>query len=147
MQLLGLRTRESYLDPQLIHAFEEISGRSPLEDGFTKQAEQGRAVILEEAVGELRRRRSRNSPVDQASQGFLVEWGLLPGTLALLQEVEDATTLIWPVHGLANRSCVCQEHGHLSKLRTETPCTYAAVVLQVRPQISGAMLIAARILL
>ena len=84
--MLGLRTRDSYLDPQLIHAFEEISGKSPLDDGFTKQAEQGRAVILEEAVGELRRRRNRSSPVEPP-QGFLVEWGLLPGTLALLQEV------------------------------------------------------------
>ncbi|KAK9815023.1 hypothetical protein WJX73_005105 [Symbiochloris irregularis] len=91
-QLLGLRARDSYLDPQLIHAFEEISGKSLVDEGFTKQAEQGRAVILEEAVGELRRRRGRGtSGVDAASsQGFLVDWGLLPGTLALLQEVGEA---------------------------------------------------------
>lgn len=86
-QLLGLRIRESYLDPQLIHAFEELS-HAPLEAGFTKQAEQGRSVILQEAVGELRRRRGR--PPFNASQGFLVEWGLLPGTLAVLQEVGEA---------------------------------------------------------
>lgn len=91
VQLLGLRIRESYLDPQLIHAFEELS-HAPLEAGFTKQAEQGRSVILQEAVGELRRRRGR--PPFNASQGFLVEWGLLPGTLAVLQEVEPCPVVM-----------------------------------------------------
>ena len=48
-QLLGLNARELYLDPQLIHAYEELSA-APVEDGFTTQAAQGRAVLLQEAV-------------------------------------------------------------------------------------------------
>ena len=49
LQLLGLNARELYLDPQLIHAYEELSA-APVEDGFTTQAAQGRAVLLQEAV-------------------------------------------------------------------------------------------------
>ena len=49
VQLLGLNWRETYLDPQLIHAYEELSA-APVEDGFTTQAAQGRAVLLQEAV-------------------------------------------------------------------------------------------------
>ena len=49
VQLLGLNARELYLDPQLIHAYEELSA-APVEDGFTTQAAQGRAVLLQEAV-------------------------------------------------------------------------------------------------
>ena len=49
MQLLGLNWKETYLDPQLIHAYEELSA-APVEDGFTTQAAQGRAVLLQEAV-------------------------------------------------------------------------------------------------
>ena len=35
-QLLGLNWRETYLDPQLMYAYEELSA-APVEDGFTTQ--------------------------------------------------------------------------------------------------------------
>lgn len=87
LQLLGLRGRDSYLDPQILAAYEALSA-SPLEEGFSTRAADGRSYLLQSALEELRRTRGRALPVQ--GKGIDVEWALLPGALALLQEVR------WP---------------------------------------------------
>ena len=83
MQLLGLRGRDSYLDPQILAAYEALAAE-PIEEGFSQRASDGRTLLLEEVFQDLRRSKGRNSI---QSKGIDVEWNLLPGALALLQEV------------------------------------------------------------
>ena len=83
MQLLGLRGRDSYLDPQILAAYEALAAE-PIEEGFSQRASDGRTLLLEEVFQDLRRSKGRSSI---QSKGIDVEWNLLPGALALLQEV------------------------------------------------------------
>ncbi len=85
-QLLGLKGREAYLDPQILAAYEALAG-APLEDGFSERAAEGRAFLLQAAADELRRSRGRTPPGEP--RGIYVEWALLPGALALLQEARS----------------------------------------------------------
>lgn len=64
-------------------AVEEL-GRSELEDGYSPRAVEGRMLVLQEAAEGVRH--TRNHPGMEPRQ-LEVEWALLPGTLALLQEV------------------------------------------------------------
>ncbi len=82
-QLLGLRGRDSYLDPQILAAYESLAAE-PIEEGFSQRASDGRMLLLEEVFQDLRRSKGRGSI---QSKGIDVEWNLLPGALALLQEV------------------------------------------------------------
>ena len=83
VQLLGLKGRESYLDPHILAAYEALAGANP-EEGFSEGAAEGRAFLLQAAADELRRSRGRTPPGEP--RGIYVEWALLPGALALLQE-------------------------------------------------------------
>ena len=83
-QLLGLRGRDSYLDPQILAAYEALAG-APIEEGFSARAADGRSWLLQSALEELRRTRGR--ALLAQDKGIDVEWALLPGALALLQEV------------------------------------------------------------
>ena len=47
MQLLGLRGRDSYLDPQILAAYESLAAE-PIEEGFSQRASDGRMLLLEE---------------------------------------------------------------------------------------------------
>ncbi len=84
MQLLGLRGRETYLDPQILGAYEALAA-APIEEGFSARAAEGRTCLLQAAVDELRRSKGRGTIQDRAVD---IEWALLPGALALLQEVQ-----------------------------------------------------------
>jgi len=94
-QLLGLKGRESYLDPQILAAYEGLLA-APLEPGFSEGAGEGRAFLLQAAADELRRTRGRAPPGE--ARGIYVEWALLPGALALLQEAR-------PRRGAAPKYC------------------------------------------
>ena len=83
MQLLGLRGRDSYLDPQILAAYEALAA-APIEEGFSARAAEGRTCLLQAAVDELRRSKGRGTIQER---GVDIEWALLPGALALLQEV------------------------------------------------------------
>ncbi|KAK9845219.1 hypothetical protein WJX81_000406 [Elliptochloris bilobata] len=85
-QLLGLKGREAYLDPHILAAYEGLAAASP-EEGFSERAAEGRAFLLQAAADELRRSRGRTPPGEP--RGIYVEWALLPGALALLQEVGE----------------------------------------------------------
>ncbi|CAL5227691.1 g10699 [Coccomyxa viridis] len=84
-RLLGLRGRDSYLDPQILAAYESLAAE-PIEEGFSQRASDGRLLLLEEVFQDLRRSKGRGSI---QSKGIDVEWNLLPGALALLQEVGE----------------------------------------------------------
>ncbi|CAL8462399.1 g1932 [Coccomyxa elongata] len=84
-QLLGLRGRDSYLDPQILAAYEALAA-APIEEGFSARAADGRTCLLQSAVDELRRSKGRGTIQEK---GIDVEWALLPGALALLQEVGE----------------------------------------------------------
>ena len=47
VQLLGLRGRDSYLDPQILAAYESLAAE-PIEEGFSQRASDGRMLLLEE---------------------------------------------------------------------------------------------------
>jgi len=83
VQLLGLRGRDSYLDPQILAAYESLAAE-PIEEGFSQRASDGRLLLLEEVFQDLRQSKGRGSI---QTKGIDVEWNLLPGALALLQEV------------------------------------------------------------
>lgn len=85
LQLLGLRGRDSYLDPQILAAYEALAA-APIEQGFSARAAEGRTVLLQAAVDELRRSKGRGTMQEKEVD---VEWTLLPGALALLQEVSE----------------------------------------------------------
>jgi len=95
-QLLGLRGRESYLDPQILAAYEGLLA-APLEPGFSEGAGEGRAFLLQAAADELRRTRGRAPPGE--ARGIYVEWALLPGALALLQEARRPAAPPEPLAG------------------------------------------------
>ena len=84
VQLLGLRGRDSYLDPQILAAYEALAA-APIEEGFSARAAEGRTCLLQAAVDELRRSKGRGTIQER---GVDIEWALLPGALALLQEVQ-----------------------------------------------------------
>ena len=86
LQLLGLRGPEATSEPQVQAAVEEL-GRSELEDGYSPRAIEGRLLVLQEAAEGVRH--ARNHPGMEPRQ-LEVEWALLPGTLALLQEVRSS---------------------------------------------------------
>ncbi len=83
MQLLGLKGRDSYFDSQISTAFEDQIGAT-LEEGYSPRVLEGRDFLLQEALEELQQTKGRGA-LD--SPGICVEWSLLPGALALLQQV------------------------------------------------------------
>ena len=108
MQLLGLRGRDSYLDPQILAAYEALAAE-PIEEGFSQRASDGRTLLLEEVFQDLRRSKGRNSI---QSKGIDVEWNLLPGALALLQEVGSCSSSAVSIglHGSPSRTQNVQAH-------------------------------------
>ena len=111
-QLLGLRGRDSYLDPQILAAYEALAAE-PIEEGFSQRASDGRLLLLEEVFQDLRRSKGRGSI---QSKGIDVEWNLLPGALALLQEVSPLS---------AAQLCVSllRRHRSTAPCRPATCCT------------------------
>ncbi|KAK9906858.1 hypothetical protein WJX75_009282 [Coccomyxa subellipsoidea] len=89
-QLLGLRGRDSYLDPQILAAYEALAA-APIEEGFSARAAEGRTCLLQAAVDELRRSKGRGTIQER---GIDIEWALLPGALALLQEVGECDIVL-----------------------------------------------------
>jgi hypothetical protein len=83
MQLLGLKGRESYLDPQILAAYEALAA-APIEEGFSEKAADGRTYLLQEAVDALRGSKGRGTAHEK---GIDIEWALLPGALSILEEV------------------------------------------------------------
>lgn len=85
MQLLGLKGREYYFDSQISAAYEELLS-TPLETGYSKQVQEGKDFLLQQALDELQQTKGRSAP---DSPGLCLEWGLLPSALALLQQVRQ----------------------------------------------------------
>lgn len=103
MQFLGLKGRESYLEPQILAAYEELAS-TVVEEGYSSRVQDGKLRILEQAADEVRVQGSTGR-----SSEIQVQWDDLPGALALLQEVcLDLTTLpvtaYWASHGVLKLS-------------------------------------------
>lgn len=81
MQFLGLKGRESYLEPQILAAYEELAS-TEVEEGYSSRVQDGKLRMLEQAADEVRLQSSTGT--DNEIQ---VQWDDLPGALALLQEV------------------------------------------------------------
>lgn len=88
---MGLRGRDSYLDPQILAAYEALAA-APIEEGYSEKAADGRSYLLQEAVDALRRSKGRGTAVHE--KGIDVEWALLPGALSLLEEVGSCGYLL-----------------------------------------------------
>ena len=84
LQLLGLKGRESYLEPQILAAFEDLAS-TQVEEGYTTRVQDGKLRLLHQAVDEV-----RNSKVSAVDSEVQVQWDDLPGALALLQEVRSS---------------------------------------------------------
>ena len=82
---------------------------------------------------ELRRRRTRSDRADP--RGFLVEWGLLPGALALLQEVSPALLWAhcWGPRWRAHRLCCFSSSCCTSNLLPGLLPRALALLQEVRP--------------
>ncbi|KAL3148377.1 hypothetical protein ABBQ38_013833 [Trebouxia sp. C0009 RCD-2024] len=83
MQFLGLKGRESYLEPQILSAYEELAS-TVVEEGYSSRVQDGKLRILEQAADEV-----RVQGVTGRSSEIQVQWDDLPGALALLQEVGE----------------------------------------------------------
>lgn len=81
VQFLGLKGRESYLEPQILAAYEELAS-TVVEEGYSSRVQDGKLRMLEQAVDEVRNQ--NGTRIDSEIQ---VQWDDLPGALALLQEV------------------------------------------------------------
>ena len=83
-------------------AYEHLASSS-LEQGYSKQVEDGRIVLLHAAVDGCRNLRNislrsdRHSIALQEAKQGMVQWWLLPAALSLLQEVQTLS--------LCNKSC------------------------------------------
>lgn len=104
VQLLGLRGRDSYLDPQILAAYESLAAE-PIEDGFSQRASDGRMLLLEEVFQDLRRSKGRGSI---QSKGIDIGWNLLPGALALLQEVVPWLPAVKRLQGQGGTDMPCK---------------------------------------
>ena len=78
---MGLKGRESYLEPQILAAYEELAS-TVVEEGYSSRVQDGKLRMLEQAADEVRLQSSTG--IDSEIQ---VQWDDLPGALALLQEV------------------------------------------------------------
>ena len=98
MQLLGLQGRETNLQETHIMAAYEHLASSSLEQGYSKQVEDGRIVLLHAAVDGCRNlknlalRSDRHSIAFQEAKTAMVQWWLLPAALSLLQEVSTCNS-------------------------------------------------------
>ena len=98
-QLLGLHGRD-YLDAQIISAYEELASAPP-PPGFSRRALDGRGLLLQEALQQLRAARGaaaragapRDAPPGPPA-GLALDAPLLPGALALLQEVGECEVVL-----------------------------------------------------
>ena len=100
IQLLGLHGRD-YLDAQIISAYEELASAPP-PPGFSRRALDGRGLLLQEALQQLRAARGAaaraGAPRDALHAGppagLALDAPLLPGALALLQEVGESEVVL-----------------------------------------------------
>ena len=81
IQLLGLTGRETYVEPQIVAAFEDLASTS-VEEGYSSRVQDGKLRMLDQAVEHIRKLNGEVS-----SDEVQVQWDDLPGALALLQEV------------------------------------------------------------
>ena len=81
LQLLGLKGRDSYLEPEIIAAVNDLSS-TMVEEGYSSRVQDGKLRMLDLAVDQIRN--SAGATIDTEVQ---VQWDDLPGALALLQEV------------------------------------------------------------
>ena len=85
-QFLGLKGKESYLEPQIVSALDDLASTN-VEEGYSPRVQDGKIRMLQRAAEELRSKSQQISDI-----GVHVEWNDLPGALALLQEVTQITT-------------------------------------------------------
>lgn len=81
LQLLGLKGRDSYLEPEIIAAVDDLAS-TPVEEGYSSRVQDGKLRMLDLAVDQI-----RNSAGATNDSEVQVQWDDLPGALALLQEV------------------------------------------------------------
>lgn len=81
LQFLGLKGRDSYLEPQIHSAYDDLASTT-VEEGYSPRVQDGKIRMLQRAAEELRSKNQQMTDV-----GVHVEWDDLPGALALLQEV------------------------------------------------------------
>lgn len=80
-QFLGLKGRESYLEPQILAAYEDLASTT-VEEGYSSRVQDGKLRMLDQAADEVKKQSSTNRTSE-----VQVQWDDLPGALALLQEV------------------------------------------------------------
>ena len=79
-QLLGLKGKESYLESQILAAYEDLASTQE-EEGYSSRAQDGKLRMLDQAADAI-----NESTITRESE-VQVQWDDLPGALALLQEV------------------------------------------------------------
>ena len=89
LQLLGLKGRESYLEPHIVAAFEDLAS-TVVEEGYSSRVQDGKLRMLDQAVDEV-----SHSTVSRDGE-VQVQWDDLPGALALLQEVCSCNPVTCP---------------------------------------------------
>ena len=113
VQFLGLKGRESYLEPQILAAYEELAS-TVVEEGYSSRVQDGKLRVLEQAADEVRLQSSTG--IDSEIQ---VQWDDLPGALALLQEVRIGFCTNLPVvmqHACPRSPIACLTLAGLSAL-------------------------------
>ena len=83
-QFLGLKGKESYLEPEIASAFDDLASTT-VEEGYSPRVQDGKIRMLQQAAEELRSKSQQSADI-----GVHVEWNDLPGALALLQEVSQS---------------------------------------------------------
>ena len=81
IQLLGLKGRETYMEPQIAAAFEDLASTS-VEEGYSSRVQDGKLRMLDQAAEHI-----SNLTGEANGDEVQVQWDDLPGALALLQEV------------------------------------------------------------
>ena len=111
MQFLGLKGRESYLEPQILAAYEELAS-TVVEEGYSSRVQDGKFRMLEEAADAVRLQSSTG--LDSEIQ---VQWDDLPGALALLQEVRislhPSNKPVTICHACPHVDIACPKSGHV----------------------------------
>jgi len=99
LQLLGLKGREAYMEPQIVAAFEDLASTS-VEEGYSSRVQDGKLRMLDQAVEHV-----RNLTGEISGDEVQVQWDDLPGALALLQEVCKLSVLT--THSGVDDVCLC----------------------------------------
>jgi len=99
IQLLGLKGRETYMEPQIAAAFEDLASTS-VEEGYSSRVQDGKLRMLDQAAEHV-----SNMTGEANGDEVQVQWDDLPGALALLQEVCKLSVLT--THSGVDDVCLC----------------------------------------